>query len=142
MEIEGIEGFNVELGVDGTVTRCNLNSAVNYTQAPIMIDPGTCVASTTAAMNTLPINRGDGIPDGDFIRCTAGSPCTAAQLMNTVAAKLYVLARSRNRTPGHTDTKTYNLGSVTLGPFNDGYKRHVFSTTVRLVNVAGRRETP
>ncbi|WP_420475720.1 PilW family protein [Noviherbaspirillum sp. ST9] len=140
--IEGIEGFNVEFGVDNTVTRCNLNTAVNYTQAPAMVDPATCVASSTAALNTLPNNRGDGIPDGDFVRCTAGTPCTADQLMNTVAAKLYVLARSKDKTQGHTDTKTYNLGSVTLGPFNDNYKRHVFSTTVRLVNVAGRRETP
>jgi type IV pilus assembly protein PilW len=29
-----------------------------------------------------------------------------------------------------------------MGPFNDSFKRHVFSTTVRLVNPAGRRETP
>ncbi|OWW21864.1 PilW family protein [Noviherbaspirillum denitrificans] len=140
--IEGIEGFNVEFGIDNTVTRCNLNTAVNYTQAPIMVDPTTCAASSTAASNTLPNNRGDGIPDGNFIRCTTASPCTAAQLTDAVAVKLYVLARAKDRTSGYTDTKTYNLGSVTLGPFNDGYKRHVFSTTVRMVNVAGRRETP
>jgi type IV pilus assembly protein PilW len=140
--IEGIEGFNVELGIDDTVTRCNLNTSVNFTQTPALVDPSTCAVSSTAASNTLPSNRGDGIPDGNFVRCTASSPCTAAQLVNTVAAKLYVLARSRDKTTGHTDTKTYNLGNVTLGPFNDGYRRHVFSTTVRLVNVAGRRETP
>jgi type IV pilus assembly protein PilW len=27
------------------------------------------------------------------------------------------------------------------GPFKDGYKRHIFTTTVRLTTVSGRRET-
>jgi type IV pilus assembly protein PilW len=69
-------------------------------------------------------------------------PCTTAQLSNTVAVKLYVLARSTQSTPGYTDDKTYQLGSTTLNAFGDQYKRHVFSTTVRLVNISGRRETP
>jgi type IV pilus assembly protein PilW len=34
------------------------------------------------------------------------------------------------------------LGTAALGPFNDHYKRHVFSTSVRLTNISGRRETP
>jgi type IV pilus assembly protein PilW len=90
--------------------------------------------------NTLPNNRGDGIPD-EFRRC-ATATCTAADLGNTVAVKLYVLARSREATPGYTDNKTYALGSATLPAFNDHFKRHVFSTTVRLNNISGRRETP
>jgi type IV pilus assembly protein PilW len=56
--------------------------------------------------------------------------------------KLYVLARADAPTTGYLDSKTYALGTVALGPFNDGYKRHVFSTTVRINNVAGRRLTP
>jgi type IV pilus assembly protein PilW len=56
--------------------------------------------------------------------------------------RLHVLVRAENRTSGYTDTKTYNLGSTTLGPFNDGYKRHVFTQTVRLTNISMRRETP
>jgi type IV pilus assembly protein PilW len=141
--IEGIEGFNVELGIDNTVTRSGLNTPVNYAVIPDMVDPATGTAHAESKYNTLPKNRGDGIPDGAFIRCTAtgAAPCTAADLMNTVAVKLYVLARSREATPGHVDDKTYQLGTVTLQPFNDGFKRHVFSTTVRMVNVSGRRET-
>jgi type IV pilus assembly protein PilW len=71
--------------------------------------------------------------------------CTAAELTDTVAVKLWVLARTDEATPGYTDTKTYSMGSnpvVNSGPFNDSFKRHVFSTTVRINNVAGRRETP
>jgi hypothetical protein len=29
-----------------------------------------------------------------------------------------------------------------MGPFCDGYKRHLFSRTIRLNNVSMRRETP
>lgn len=129
--IEGIDGFRVEFGIDNVSAT---GAAVNYTSAIVWQN------STTKTRAT---NRGDGIPDGSFIRCTVGTPCTAAQLMNATAIRVYVLARSRETTSGYTDTKTYALGdSTTLGPYNDGFKRHVYSTTVRLPNVAGRRERP
>jgi len=127
--IEGIEGFNVELGIDNV---SETGTAVNYTSA----------VTWTDATKTAATNRGDGSPDGAFVRCSTAVPCTADQLMNVAAVKLYVLARSKEKTHGYTDTKTYNLGSTVLGPFNDGFKRHVFSTNVRLVNISGRRETP
>lgn len=60
--------------------------------------------------------------------------------MNVVAIKVYVLARNDSITPGYTDTKTYTLGSTTLGPFNYGYKRHLLTRTIRLANPSSRRE--
>lgn len=129
--IEGIDGFRVEFGIDN-VSRTG--DAVNY-NAPIDWEDPT--------EKTRATNRGDGIPDGNFIRCTVGTPCTLGQLVNATAIRVYVLARSRERTSGYTDTKTYTLGSsAALGPYNDDFKRHVYSTTVRLPNVAGRRERP
>lgn len=131
--IEGIEGFSVEFGIDSL---SDSGAAVNY---------GEAIAWADAANKISPTNRGDGIPDGTFIHCTTAIPCTFDKLTNVVALKLYVLARARETTAGYTDTKTYALGSTTLGPFSGDqakYKRHVFSTTVRLVNLAGRRETP
>jgi type IV pilus assembly protein PilW len=86
---------------------------------------------------------GDGIPDTAYENtCSA---CTtdaewASFWSQVVAVRLYVLARSSGTSPGHTDTKTYNLGSGgAVGPFNDGYKRHVYTLVVRLVNVASRK---
>lgn len=138
--IEGIQGFAVELGLDAT-SRCN--TPANYTSAPIKVDPSTCTVNTVNAdFNTAPTNRGDGVPEAPFVKCTGATGCTAGQLMNATAAKIYVLARSREATAGDTDAKTYSLGSTTLGPFNDGFKRHVFQLTVRINNVAARRETP
>ena len=136
--INGIEGFRVEFGVDN----------ISETGIDVISDPAPANRYTSAILWANPANqnaatnRGDGVPDGDFIRCTTASPCTFARLSNVVAVKLYVLARTDKISPGYTDTKTYTLGSTTLGPFNDKYKRHVFSTTVRLTSISGRRETP
>lgn len=135
--IEGIEGFSVEFGIDDVSDSSDavvLTEAINW-------------AATTPA-NTSPTNRGDGSPDGAFVHCTDAIPCTAEQLTNVVAVKLYVLVRSDKMTPGYTDTKTYAMGTATptsaptLGPFNDGYKRHLFTQTIRLTNISSRRETP
>jgi type IV pilus assembly protein PilW len=128
--IEGIESFHVELGIDSL---SDTNEAVDYTAAINWADPINL---------TSPKNRGDGVPNGAFVKCTDAALCTDAQLTNVVAVKIYVLARADKVSPGYTDTKTYSLGSTVLGPFNDGFKRHVFSTTVRLINVSSRRETP
>jgi type IV pilus assembly protein PilW len=128
--IEGVEGFVVEYGLD------------NVSDSGASVDFTTAVnwATTTPAYKS-PTNRGDGNPD-TYVHCTTASPCTVAQLMNVVTVKVWLLMRADAATNGYTDAKTYNLGSVTLGPFNDKYKRHVFSETIRLTNVSGRRETP
>lgn len=124
--VEGVEGFVVELGIDDTSAS---GAAVNYAQAVVWQDPANKVVAT---------NRGDGSPDR-YIRCTTAAPCTAPQLMNVVAVRLHVLARSLEASPGHVDTKTYVLGNLTFGPYNDNIKRHVFTTLLRLNNVSGRR---
>lgn len=128
--VEGVEGFRVEYGIDNL---SDSGAAVNLAQAITWANP---------ASKTSPTNRGDGAPDGNYIRCTTATPCTAAQLVNVVAVRIHVLVRSEKQTPGYQDTKTYHLGSTPLGPFNDGYKRHLFTQTVRLTNVSSRRETP
>ena len=130
--IEGIEAFRVELGVDNL---SDAGTAVNFSQA---------VAWANASNLISPTNRGDGIPDGAFVHCSSASPCTAEQLVNTVAVKIHLVARARESSPGYVDNKTYTLGSATWTPPAGGsaFKRHVFSSTVRLVNVSGRRETP
>ncbi|MFM9438015.1 hypothetical protein ACFDR9_005118, partial [Janthinobacterium sp. CG_23.3] len=149
--VEGIERFAVELGIDNVVSRCGLGTAVDYTAAVAKVDPSTCVLNADASRNSLPTNRGDGNPDR-FVRCTTAAPCTVAQLANVVAAQLFVLVRNTEPSPDYTDSKTYCLTSIAAdgscpaaslaGPFNDHYKRHLFSTTVRLTTISSRRETP
>ena len=130
--IEGIEGFRVELGID------------NLSDAGSPVDFSQPVAWASTSILNSPTNRGDGIADGAFVRCTTASPCTVAQLTNAVALKIYLVARSRDSTPGYTDTKTYTLGSTSwaIPSGAASFKRHVFSGTVRMTNISGRRETP
>ncbi len=130
--IEGIEALRVELGVDNL---SDAGSAVNFTQA---------VAWANTSVLTSPTNRGDGNADGAYVHCSTAAPCSVDQLMNTVAVKLFLVARARERSAGYVDNKTYTLGSATWSvPSADtGFRRHVFSGAVRLTNISGRRETP
>jgi prepilin-type N-terminal cleavage/methylation domain-containing protein len=134
--VYGVQAFRVVLGIDN---KSKSGTAVDYTTALTWADPLNLVTAT---------NRGDGVPDS-FVHCTA---CTAAQLRDVTAAKIYVLARSRDATLGYSNTKTYCLGELasdgtcgladTIAAQNDGVQRHVFESSVRLVNVASVRETP
>lgn len=80
---------------------------------------------------------GDGatIPDGHpnyFV-----SAPSATEAAGVVAAKIYLLVRSKNFDVTYTDDKQYTLGDVTLPPtgtFNDNFRRKVFSTTVKIRN--------
>jgi type IV pilus assembly protein PilW len=82
----------------------------------------------------------DGAPDGEFFRCNKENACDLEILSNVVMVKIYLLARAEAPSPGYTDSKQYQLGPEKLGPFDDSYKRHVFSTTIRLNNISSRRE--
>ncbi len=82
----------------------------------------------------------DGAPEGEFFRCNEENACDLEILSNVVMVRIHLLARADSPSPGYTDTKQYELGSELLGPFDDGYKRHVFSTTIRLNNISSRRE--
>jgi type IV pilus assembly protein PilW len=129
--VEGIDAFRVEFGLD------------NENGAGLPVDYTTEIEWENELTKEVATNRGDGIPDDAFVRCDSVTPCDQADLMNTTAVRIYVLARSREETPGYTDTKVYTLGTAPgLGPYNDGFKRHVYTTTVRLPNVSGRRERP
>lgn len=71
------------------------------------------------------------------------SPVDTAVWRNVTTVKLHLLARNTKSSPGYTDTKTYVLGKKADGTDNTftpggAFKRHVFTTVVRLNNIAGR----
>jgi type IV pilus assembly protein PilW len=109
--VEGVENLQLEYGLDTTVP--TTGSPAVYTADPSSYNgcaPATCVS----------------------------------YWRNTVTAKINVLTRSLTPTQGYADAKTYALGLTaagganTVGPFNDGYKRHVYYSVARLNNPAGR----
>ncbi len=70
------------------------------------------------------------------------TPADMGEWANVVAARVYVLSRSVDVSPGQVDTKSYVLGTRNVAAKNDGYKRHVFNTLIRIENLAMRREIP
>lgn len=113
----------VELGVSGTAAA--FLPAVTLAEGieNLQIDYGVDTA-------------GNGTPVGADVATVA-----AAVWADVMTVKINILARSTETTVGHQDTKSYSLGSTggTVGPLNDGYKRHAFTQSVRLVNPSSRR---
>lgn len=117
--VEGIESLHFEYGID-----TNCDGAPNvYTTNPTAYTLGANCAPLTAVAATV-----------------------ATNWRNVMAVKVHLLARNTERSTAHNDTKTYVLGLTaagdanTLGPYNDAYKRHAYTSVVRLANPAGRRE--
>ncbi len=88
--------------------------------------------------------NGDSIPDvytsdpGTYGGCT-GVACQT-NWRDVVTARLYILARNTQPSGGFTDTHVYTAGGNTYGPYNDAYKRHLYTSLVRFNNIAGRLE--
>lgn len=61
---------------------------------------------------------------------------------DVMAVKLFLITRDLKVTSGSASTKTFTMGSVTLTTPADGYRRRMTSSTIKLVNLSGRREVP
>lgn len=91
----------------------------------------------------------DGAPDvyvadpNDYLTCNdTTTPTCVGHWLSAVSAKVYVLSRNVDGSPGHDDTKAYRLGGKAVPAFRDAYKRSVFQETIRLQNPSGRRLSP
>ncbi|MBA3776733.1 MAG: PilW family protein [Betaproteobacteria bacterium] len=87
---------------------------------------------------------GDGNPDRYLDFPDAAIAPAYGDWSNVMAARLFVLLRSTDRQPGYLDaTKRFNLGEAGYTPVaNDGFRRLLLSSVVRINNPAGQRETP
>lgn len=80
-------------------------------------------------------NNSDGVPD-----LYSSAPVTNIDWRNVMSARIHLLARNTVVTPGFTDSRSYTLGDKQIAAPGDGYKRHVYSTTVQFVNPSWRRQ--
>lgn len=79
---------------------------------------------------------GDGTPSTPLVSAPA-----LADWPNVMAIQVNLLARNTTPTGGYSDGKTYGMGLAgAVGPFNDNFKRHAFTATVRVVNPSEQRE--
>jgi type IV pilus assembly protein PilW len=122
---EGIEAMQVEYGAD-----------TNSDGAPELYTPDPA----NQAYKFDPADANTAWPAATYP--AGGAP---AAWHEVTAVKVHVLARNTQPSAGFVDARTYVLGSAgasdnTYGPYNDAYKRHVYTSVIRLNNVAGRVE--
>ncbi|MBF0179028.1 MAG: PilW family protein [Magnetococcales bacterium] len=123
----------LELSVNGTTTAMVITPLAEGVEA-MKLKYGFDYLTGIANLKDQTSLDGDGIPD-----TVATAPASSA-LWNAVAAvQVHLLVRTPESDAGQVDDKTYTLGDDSLGPFNDGFKRHLFSSEVRLINLAGPR---
>lgn len=120
----------LEMGAAGAFTIVPIVEGIEAIRLEYGVDSSPGVADPGTGL------IGDGVPDG-----FSNTP-TLADQSNTVAMRVYVLARNTNPTSGYVDDKTYTLGGYTTTATNDSFKRHVYGAETRIANQAGRREIP
>ena len=125
--VAGVENLQFDFGVD------NL---------PTTIDPITGSIGD-GAPDCDDTDPGSGANAGVLGSCATANPGAADEWANVVRAQAHVLARGYRPENDYTDNKTYNLGLglSALAP-GGNFKRHAYSTAIRLNNVSGRRELP
>jgi len=92
----------------------------------------------------------DGIPDQWLGLNAPGSSSTALGTLgwnNVVAVRVHVVSRTTEVSAGFNDARSYSVGqdgtaTLSVGPFNDAFKRRAYTSTARLNSVAGSRERP
>jgi type IV pilus assembly protein PilW len=111
-----------------------------------IVDGSTVVTPLAEGIEEVQFEYGfdtddDGIPD-NFLTAPDGVAGSASnRWSNVLSVRIWLVSRTTEQTRGWTDTKTYDLGPFgTRGPYNDGFKRRVYSMSVRLNNPAGWRE--
>ena len=106
-------------------------------------DPRRAAVSAGAADGTLVTgmrcHRFNPADDSELTTCDA---MTENRWEDVMAIKLFLITRDSKPTAGYTDTKTFIVGSKTISPSATTYRKRLMSSTVKLVNMAGRREVP
>lgn len=123
---------------------CAANDGIPTLKRVQMLNGALRTVSLAEGVENLQIEYGidrtnDGQPDA-FVRAGAIGAAVPDVWENVVAVRLHLLTRNAEATAGYTDPRTYQLGAgVSVTPA-DAFKRTLMTTTIRLVNVGGRRE--
>ncbi|MGH8119928.1 MAG: PilW family protein, partial [Gammaproteobacteria bacterium] len=125
----------LELTSDGTNTVMSivpLVEGIEYFKVLYGVD------NTPNTINATTNQFGDGNPD------TYVAAPTSAQWPHVIAARIFLLARTVEPVDpreNYVDNKTYTLAGLGISP-GGSFKRHVYGTEIRPLNMAGRREIP
>ena len=99
--------------------------------------------TTDPADSTLDADASKGVPDIFLTALSGTAGARDNDWANVVAVRVHLLSRTTERTPGYSDAdRTYTLGPISINGDTTGFKRRVYTNTVRITNIAGRREVP
>lgn len=84
----------------------------------------------------------DGTPDTYLTKLSGIANAANNDWKNVTGIRIYILSRANESTANFTSPRQYSLGLAgTRGPFTDNFKRRAYTTTIRINNIAGPRET-
>lgn len=88
-------------------------------------------------------NAKNGVPGSYRTALSGTAGASDNDWANVVAVRMHLLVQTTEKSRGYSDSgKKYYGGSTEFKTTNDGFKRRVYSSTVRLTNIAGQREVP
>lgn len=139
------------------VSTCNICSPNDGIPTLKMVElipqSSTCSGTSCGAFRTTALAEGienlqleygvdstgtGGVPD------TYNPDPASSDWANVTTVKVFLLSRNNTASADYTDDKTYSLNSagtaLTGTPFNDQFRRHVYTATVRANNLSGRRQ--
>lgn len=129
---------------------CDGNDADDGDEIPTLmhvrlVDTGFCAQAVALGIEDMQIEYGvDTTNDGTPNQYTT-APADVADWTNVMGVRTFLLARSTEDVNAVGGGKSYTLGQTSpkvVDDPGDGFSRHVFTSTARLVNPSGRRETP
>lgn len=103
-----------------------------------------CAHAVAVGIEDLQIEYGVDTTNNGTPNQYTTAPADVGAWANVMGVRLYLLARSTENVDA-TSGKSYTLGQTApkvVDDPGDGFSRHVFTTTARLINPSGRRETP
>lgn len=132
------------------ISACDGNDADDGDEIPSLmqvrlVNTGFCAQAVAVGIEDMQIEYGIDTTNNGAPNQYATVPAAVADWDDVVSVRAYLLARSTENVNAVGAGKSYTLGQTAPKVVNDpddGFSRHVFTTTVRLVNPSGRRETP
>jgi type IV pilus assembly protein PilW len=81
------------------------------------------------------IDKGDAAAGANLTNDDDGDSISSVNINRIRSVRVWVLARTRYPVRGYTNSATYKVGMQNLGPYNDGFKRRLLTTTIKCRNM-------
>jgi type IV pilus assembly protein PilW len=87
------------------------------------------------ADNDGKIDTGDAATGANLTTDDDSDSISSVDISRIRSVRVWVLAKTRHPVKGYTNSATYKVGLQNLGPYNDGFKRRLLTTTIKCRNM-------